>query len=369
MFVIFSDVPDSRIKNFEKLPFEEAVALTEQIEKSNREEQKSFSGEFRIVGEDDVLYYKGVFHFGSYDYANLYQQVSDMVNRIKVDKKNQAEKLRLLEQIEQLTPAEFKVKEIIDKNLINLDLSRVSKLKKWQRRGIYTAGSLAVFGLLLALSIFTVQKNQYERALEQAKKDVTNQNQLIENYETALLDSSDSLVTFLEKSEDLTDTQKRILAGNYIQNNEFEKAVQLVDDTIYAETLIVTSNLTKQEKVEKITAFNELYPTNEARYDLAYLSGDYELMLNVQSINMTIERSKMKTYALLKLGKIDEAKVELNNNNDANMKQKITLYEGLKAEIVTLEERLKQLMSDKNDGEASKVKEQITAKTEELNKL
>ncbi|MGB6408819.1 MAG: hypothetical protein WBF39_15165, partial [Planococcus donghaensis] len=84
---------------------------------------------------------------------------------------------------------------------------------------------------------------------------------------------------------------------------------------------------------------------------------------------MNVERSEMKTYALIKLGKIDEAKVELNNNSNEELAEKISRYEVLTAEINTLKEQHSLLVKDKKDKEAKKIKSQLDEKNDELKKL
>lgn len=370
LYIRFTDVPDNRIKNFEKIEFAEAVKITEEIEKSNREDNKVFSGEFRVLDEDDSVYYKGVFNFGSYDYPNIYQQIMNMVKKIKINKQNQRDKMYLLEQVEKLTPDQYKIKENIDKTLINLDKSQISKLKKWQRITIYSLGGVAFLAFIITTMIFVAQKVQYEKALSEGREQLKSSNSFIKNYEAALLGDDKKLVSFLEKENNLSDSQKSILIEYYLKENQFEKSVDLVKDPIHVETVLLTSNLDIKTKVQKINAFNELYPSNEARFDLAYFSKKYDLMLKLPEVTMTIERSKMKTYALLKLGELEEAKAELNNNNDEEIKQKIIKYEGLKAEIATLQDKVKQLKGDrKNRSEFKKVQDQLDKKNKEISVL
>lgn len=370
MQVVFYNVPDSRIKNFEKMTFAEAVQISQEVERTCRDEKINFASEFQVIGEDNRVYYKGLFNFGSYDYPNIYHQIKDMVNRIKVDKKNQDDKLYLLEQLEKLTPDEEKKAEMVDKTLINLDKSRISKFNSWQRKLVYTVGGLSIFGLLTLTSLYFVQQDSYERALESGRNQLKESEKLSQTYETALLENKEEMVVYLEKLDKLSEKQQRILLNNYFSENAFEKAVQVLDgDYVYTETMILTSDLPQEKKVETITAFNEVYPTNEARYDLAYYSKNYELMLNIPTINMTIERSGMKTYALIKLGKIDEAKAELNNNSSEELDKKIIEFEVLTAEIKTLEDRHNLLVKEKKADESKEVQTQIKAKKEELKAL
>ncbi|QFG00399.1 hypothetical protein PB01_17190 [Psychrobacillus glaciei] len=68
-----------------------------------------------MIGEDEQDLYKGIFNFGSYDYTNIYHQIKHKSSRIRVDKERQVDTLYLLEQLEKLTPEEFKKEEKVAK--------------------------------------------------------------------------------------------------------------------------------------------------------------------------------------------------------------------------------------------------------------
>ena len=370
MQVVFYNVPDKRITNFERMTFEDAVKISQEVELSNREEKVSFSSEFQIINEENKVYYKGVFNFGSYDYANIYHQIKDKVEKIKVNKKNQDDKLYLLDQIEKLTPEAYKKFEFVDKTLINLDKSKISKLTAGQRKIVYGIGTFSFIGFLVIVFLYFSQQNIYERALKDGRGQLAELQNISKTYEVALLENDADMVDYLEKADTLTDTQKKLLVNHYFVKNEFEKAVSLLDgDLVYTETLLLTSNFSQAEKVEKISQFNEVYPTNEARYDLAYFNKEYDLMLNISTVNMTIERSEMKTYALLKLGDLDAAKVELNNNSSESLTEKIVQYEVLMAEIKTLQDNYSLLSKQNKQQEAEGIQAQINEKKEKVNNL
>jgi len=78
---------------------------------------------------------------------------------------------------------------------------------------------------------------------------------------------------------------------------------------------------------------------------------------------MTTKRSEMKTYALIKLNKIDDAKVELSNNNNEDLSKKIATIEGLKAEVTTLQSQLNKVKGNKKKrSEANKIRQKIKEK-------
>ena len=360
------------LKILKSMSFDEAVRLSQKVEHVCREEKVQFTSEFQVLDNDDKVYYKGTFNFGSYDFPNIYHKIKNMANRIKVNKQHQADKLYLLEQIENLTPVEYKKEEKIDKLLINLDRNRVSKLKKWQRKTVYTFGAVGITGFLISGFLFFVQKDSYENALSEGRNQLTQSQELTEKYEVALLGNNAKMISSLESldKEKLTENQLQILFYEYINKNEFDKAVALFDgDYIQAETMIMTSTISNEQKANKIKAFNDDYPTNEAKYDLAYIEGNWELMLNIKNVTMNVKRSEMKTYALMKVGKVDEAKLELNNNSNEKISEKITKYEVITAEIKTLEEKHNLFVKEKNTDEAKKIEKQLTTKKEELKTL
>jgi hypothetical protein len=372
MKVIFYNVPNSKIKNFELMSFAEAVKLSHKIEHECRKEKEQFTSEFQVLGDNNKVYYRGTFEFGSYEFPNIYHKIKNMANRIKVDKQFQADKLYLLDQIEKLTPEKYKKEEKVDKFLAKVDKSQISKLKGWQRKSVYAIAVLGLTGSLVTGFTYVVQKDNYEKALADSGEELKQSQELIAIYESALMGDKNEMFAKLEQldKKKLTDNQVQILFLEYINNNKFQKAVELFDgDHIQAETMIMSSTLPKKTKREKIAAFNEIYPTNEARYDLAYLDGDWKLMLNIQNVRMNVKRSEMKTYALLKLGKIDEAKLELNNNNSDELSKKITKYEVITAEIKTLEEKYKVMVNERKINEANQLAKQITDKRKELQSL
>lgn len=370
MQVIFYNVPDSRIKNFEKMPFSEGVSLSQEVEKACREEGTQFTSEYQVLDSENIAYYQGQFNFGSYEYGNIYQSIKAKSNSIKVKKEHQADKLYLLEQIELLTPDEFKQEEKVDRTLLNLDKSRISRLKNWQRKAIYAISALSLIGLLGTGMAFAAQKEAYEKALDDGRTQLANSKNLNEVYEENILQENDNLVAELSQVENPSENQIRILVSEHVKNNEFEQAVALLDgDHIQVETLILGSNENKEDKIEKLEEFNEVFPSNEARYDLAYFNEEYELMLNIPNITMNVQRSEMKTYALLKLGKVEEAKAELNNNSNEELAEKISRYEVITAEISTLKDQQKVFEKDEKDKEAKKVKSEIEDKNEELTNL
>lgn len=366
--VWFSNVEDSLITNHEKLDFSKAVELTNELEMKYRKQKNKISSEFTVIDEKtNKGLYTGVFNFGSYDYPNIYHQIKDRANKIRVDKKSESDKNFLLEKIEELTTEEMKVKENIDKTLINIDKENVSKLKKWQRRTIYTMTGVLSFILIMVTVWSFTQMANYEKALSDGREQLNNSEKLVEEYETALQGNKESLIEHLLTLDNLTKKQEVLIVNYYVDKGEYGKAVNVLDDDSRTETMILMNqNYDRPTKINKIKEFSEEYSTNEARFDLAYFDKDYELMLNIKGVDMVTERSKMKTLAHLRLGQLDEAKIELKNNNDESVQEKLEKYEALVTEIDTLKEKIDK---ESNEKEENKLKETLKQKEEEKNKL
>jgi hypothetical protein len=101
LFVRFTDVPDTRIQDYERLTFAEAVVATHDLHQARSEEGTSCPGDFRLFDQKDELLYRGTFTFGTEGtYPNLYYQVKDRVQRIRTKKEENAKKMWLLDEIE-----------------------------------------------------------------------------------------------------------------------------------------------------------------------------------------------------------------------------------------------------------------------------
>jgi len=213
MKVIFYNVPNSKIKNFELMSFAEAVKLSHKIEHECRKEKEQFTSEFQVLGDNNKVYYRGTFEFGSYEFPNIYHKIKNMANRIKVDKQFQADKLYLLDQIEKLTPEKYKKEEKVDKFLAKVDKSQISKLKGWQRKSVYAIAVLGLTGSLVTGFTYVVQKDNYEKALADSGEELKQSQELIAIYESALMGDKNEMFAKLEQldKKKLTDNQVQIL--------------------------------------------------------------------------------------------------------------------------------------------------------------
>lgn len=372
LHVIFTEIDDDSIKIFEKIPLSEANYLTETLEKKYRKEKKKTIGEFYVIDLDNEsdrneVLYKGSYKFGYYESPNIYQHIKKRVPSIKVSKEKEHAKSEFLEKLEEETEDKYKVEEDNNVDLEGVERDRISSLNRTQRRSIYALTVLAIVSLLLVTILFNVKNASNVRNIQGMQITLQEQSELNEIYEQGLMGKEDIVTDYLNNTTKITDGQKLILANMLIKEEKFKQVVDLYDgDVSFVEDLVSTSKQTTlQDTINLLKKYDEAYPTNQAKYDLAYWSGNYELMLKIPEVKMNAKRSRMKTYAHLKLGQLEEAKEEVANNNNEKLKSQINNYELLVAEIEMLNEKIETANYD----EAKSLKEELEQKEKELEEI
>lgn len=354
LFVIFTNVDHARITKFDKIAFKEAVQLTNEIEMEMRAKKKVLSGDFHLIREEDnETVYSGTFNFGSRYAPNLFIHIKKNLPKIRTNKEKERQRLLLMEEMEEQTEEAYKTEEdLSDDDLSNLDKSKISHLKRWQRRTVYGIGGFFALAFIGCLAFFMIQIASFQNEYKQVQATSEEQELLISNYEKALLNEQEDMITYLSEKDELNEEQ-RLIYANYLSNNEqYEELVNLFD----GDAKLALSYLSQvTDDIEKIQAFNEAYPTNEAEFEIAYANNNFEDLLAIEDVEMSVDRSKKKTYALLKTGKIEDARAELENNNDEELAEKINQYESLTEQIEDLNSQISDI-EDKIDNEDSKKK-------------
>jgi hypothetical protein len=156
---------------------------------------------------------------------------------------------------------------------------------------------------------------------------------------------------------DLNSQEKNIYAGYVADEGDFDKLNALFEN----DTSMVATFLSNH-KTDRLREYHDRYPTNEARFDLAFADENYEEVLKIENVDMSTERSKKKTYAYLKTGNLEKAKEELERNNSSEMKERIARYEELNAAIAKLDDKI-------DDAEEKDRKQLETEKKELLEEL
>lgn len=367
--VVFTHLEDNSIRKFERIDFEKAVELTAILEMKCREEKRKLNGNFHVVekdGDGEALY-NGTFVFGSYYAPNLYVHIKKKLDEIKMNKQQQREKIIFLAKMEDGLPEIYKQEEVLENaHLIDLDTSRVSKLKKWQRRSIYAF--TGVLTVVFAGTVFylVMMIAEYDTAYNKEREVVAAQETKIEMYQKGLLGSEEELMSYYKKNKNqLTEEEKKIYAGMLLNQKDYKEVVSLYENDLgYIATLISSKGDT-----ESLREFNKDFPSEEGKFDLLYADKKYAEMLKVTDVEMTVKRSEMKTYALLKTGKIDEAKTELANNNNKDLAAKIDEYEKMSKEIKEYNEAIKIAKDSKKEDEVKALTKKKQAVEKKVNTL
>lgn len=349
LFVRFTDVPDTRIQNYERLTFAEAVVATHDLHQARSEEGTSCSGDFRLFDQKDELLYRGTFTFGNEGtYPNLYHQISDRVQRIRTKKEDNAKKMWLLDEIESETPDDYK-RPSAKSNLI-VSTTYQSRLTRLQRRLIYGAATAGI----LFTSLFTAAQWFIDK--EAHAEQVTRGEQVwLDAYEQALQGEESSLIQLLER-KDRSEEEDALLVDLYLAEGEDQKALELTDDPILIETKLAGLDLSDKEKLGRLQDFQASHSTDEGAFDIAVLKRDHETVAKTKDVEWTAPRISAKVTAYLYLGDIESANEWASKTNDPDVQEKIDNYQGIMATIDELNEKLK-----KTSGKDTSAREKIQA--------
>ncbi|WP_396128886.1 hypothetical protein [Exiguobacterium mexicanum] len=357
LFVRFTDVPDTRIQNYERLTFAEAVIATQDLHQARSEEGTSCSGDFRLFDQKDELLYRGTFTFGTGGtYPNLYHQVKDRVQRIRTKKEDNAKKMWLLDEIEAETPDDYKRQSV--KPITTVSSTYQSRLTRIQRRLIYGAATAGI----LFTSLFTA--TQWFIDKEAHAEQVTGGEQVwLDAYDQALQGQGSSLIDLLER-KDRSEEEDSLLVDLYLAEGEDQKALELTDDPILIETKLAGLDLSDQEKLERLQDFQASHPTDEGAFDIAALERDHETVAKTDDVEWTAPRISAKVTTYLYLGDIESANEWASKTSNPAVQEKIDEYQGITATIDGLNEKLKKT-SSKDTSAREKIQAAIAA--EEVN--
>lgn len=357
LFVRFTDVPDIRIQNYERLPFAEAVIATHDLHQALSEEGTSCSGDFRLFDQKDELVYRGTFTFGTEGtYPNLYHQVKDRVQRIRTKREENAKKLWLLDEIEAETPDDYKRQSV--KPITTVLSTYQSRLTRLQRRLIYGAATAGIlFTLLFTATQWFIDKEAH------AEQVIGGEQAWLNAYEQALQGEESSLIQLLERKE-RSEEESALLVDLYLAEGADHKALELTDDPILIETKLAGLDLSEKDKLERLQDFQASHPTDEGAFDLAALERDHETVAKTDDVEWTAPRISAKVTAYLYLGDIESAKEWASKTNNPAVQDKIEKYQDNTATIDELKEKLKKTPS-KDTSAREKIQAAIAA--EEVN--
>ncbi|WP_269318486.1 hypothetical protein [Exiguobacterium sp. KJ 601] len=356
LFVRFTDVPDTRIQNYERLTFTDAVVATHDLHQVLSEEGTNCSGDFRLFDQKDELLYRGTFTFGTGGiYLNLYHQVKDRVQRIRTKKEDNAKKMWLLDEIESETPDDYK--RLSAKSNPIVSSTYQSRLTRLQRRLIYGAATAGI----LFTSLFTATQWFIDKEAH-AEQGSSGEQTWLDAYEQALQGEESSLIDLLER-KDRSEEEDVLLVDLYLAEGEDQKALDLTDDPIQIETKLAGLNLSDKEKLERLQDFQSSHPTDEGTFDLATLERNHETVAKMDNVEWTAPRVSAKVTTYLSLGDIESAKGWASKTNDTAVQEKVDNYQDSMAEIDKLNEKLKKT-SSKDTSAREKI--QVAIATEEV---
>lgn len=358
LFVRFTDVPDTRIQNYERLTFAEAVVATHDLHQARSEEGTSCSGDFRLFDQKDELLYRGTFTFGTEGtYPNLYHQVKDRVQRIRTKKEDNAKKMWILDEIESETPQDYKHHSVRSNPIMSSIYQ--SRLTRLQRRLIYGAATAGI----LFTSLFTATQWLIDK--EAHAEQVTGIEQTwLDAYEQALQGEESSLIQLLER-KDRSEEENALLVDLYLAEGEDQKALELTDDPILIETKLAGLDLSDKEKLERLRDFQASHPTDEGAFDIAALERNHDTVAKTENVEWTAPRVSAKVTAYLSLGDIESANEWASKTNEPDVQVKIDKYQDITATIDGLNEKLKKT-SSKDTAAREKIQAAIAAEETDL---
>ncbi|MHC9161567.1 hypothetical protein [Exiguobacterium profundum] len=357
LFVRFTDVPDTRIQNYERLPFAEAVVVTHNLHQARSEEGTNCSGDFRLFDQKDELLYRGTFTFGSEGtYPNLYHQVKDRIQRIRTKKEDNAKKMWLLDEIESETPDDYKRHSIKSNPIVSSTYQ--SRLTRLQRRLIYGAATVGI----LFTSLFTAAQWFIDKEAH-AEQGTGGEHTWLNAYEQALQGEESSLIDLLER-KDRSEEEDALLIDLYLAEGKDQKALELTDDPILIETKLAGLDLSEKEKLERLQNFQASHPTDEGAFDIAVLERNHEIVAKTENVEWTAPRVSAKVTAYLYLENIEAANEWASKTHDPAAQVKIDKYQDVMATIDGLNEKLKKT-SSKDTSAREKIQAAIAA--EEVN--
>lgn len=338
LYVIFTKSLKDEIISFKELKINEAVDVTSKLEKKYVSKKKVESVDFFIVkklaNNENETVYSGTFDFGSGNFDNLYHHVKSNIDSIKVKSENKFEKHLFLELLEKEIDANFK-EESYNKNS---GVATIKNLNKKQKLNLILAAIILTASTITSSSMYFYTKNKLEQYEAYTQFKIKEHEQLIETYEEGLLGNESNIIEYLMSSENNSDNQKEILTNNLIKNKDYNKLMDYYNNPdVVVDKISNNKKINMQEKVVLLREFDEKYPTNDAKFDLSYYREDYETLLTLTDVNESMRRSRMKTYAYLKTGDIENAKEEWKNNHNEKLGNDISKYEELSNEIKELE--------------------------------
>jgi hypothetical protein len=365
------------VPTFQKLSFQEACERTHELEHEYRQQEKIASIDFHVLNEENQELYAGTYQLGSHFAVNLLDHIQKQLSQMKISPKQEAIKQSFLKNLYHEVPyrlhpeaMEFSEKEEAKSTLTSGAPSKggyTSKLSYLHRKMIYGGSALSV--LLLSIGCWTTVSASQQQSDEvlQLEQKLKEEEKLTKVYETALLGDTEKAIEQLSKKKvnKGSQTQQEVYMSLLLEEKKYKEAVKMGGEKK------VEDRLLEKGDVQSLKTFQESFPSPTGTFDVAYLEQRWEDVLSQKEVRMTEKRQRMKGYAFLRTGKVEEAKKQVNHLQDERIHQKIGQYEQVQQEIKDLQKQIEeeQQKDPKDEGEIQSLTEKKQKKESVLNSI
>ncbi|WP_404900496.1 hypothetical protein PV791_05485 [Priestia filamentosa] len=376
-FVMFLKSETKEVLTFQKISFREACERTHELERKYRQQEKIASIDFHVLNEENQELYAGTYQLGSHFAMNLLDHIKKQLSKMNLKPQQEAIKQFFLKKLYHEVPyrlhpeaIEFPEEGEAESTLVTGTSSKggyTSKLSRLHRKMIYGGSALSV--LLLSIGCWTTVSASQQQSDEvvQLQQKLREEEKLTNLYETALLGDTEKAIEQLSKEKGKQDSkvQQEVYMGLLLEEKKYKEAVKVGGKKK------VEDRLLEKGDVQQLKAFQELFPSATGTFDVAYLEQRWEDVLSQKGVRMTEKRQRMKGYALLRTGKVEEAKKQVNHLQDERIHQKIKQYEQVHQEIKDLQKQIEeeQQKEPKDAGEIQSLTEEKQKKERTLSSI
>ncbi|UOE62982.1 hypothetical protein HPB58_12750 [Priestia filamentosa] len=346
--VMFLESETKEVPTFQKISFQEACERTHELEREYRQQEKIASIDFHVLNEENQELYAGTYQLGSHFAMNLLDHIKKQLSQMNLKPQQEAIKQSFLKKLYhevsyRLYPEaiEFPEEEEAESTLMTGTSSKggyTSKLSRLHRKMIYGGSALSV--LLLSIGCWTTVSASQQQSDEvaQLQQKLKEEEKLTNLYETALLGDTEKAIEKLseEKGKQGSKVQQEVYMGLLLEEKKYKEAVKVGGEQKVEDWLL------EKGDVQQVKAFQELFPSSTGTFDVAYLEQRWEEVLSQKGVRMTEKRQRMKGYAFLRTGKVEEAKKQVNHLQDERIQQKIKQYEQVQQEIQDLQKQIEE---------------------------
>ncbi|MFP7487636.1 hypothetical protein SFC65_26135 [Priestia filamentosa] len=347
-YVMFLKSETKEVPTFQKIFFQEACEKTHELEHQYRQQGKRASIDFHVLNEENQELYAGTYQVGSHFSINLLDHIKKQLSQMNLKPQQEAIKQSFLKKLYHEVPyrlhpeaIEFPEGKEAESTLMTGTSSKggyTSKLSRLHRKMIYGGSALSI--LLLSIGCWTTVSASQQQSDEvvQLQQKLKEEEKLTNLYETALLGDTEKAIEQLskEKGKQGSKVQQEVYMDLLLEEKKYKEAVKVGGKKK------VEDRLLEKGDVQQLKTFQESFPSSTGTFDVAYLEQRWEDVLSEKDVRMTEKRQRMKGYALLRTGKVEEAKKQVNHLQDKRIHQKIKQYKQVQQEIKGLQKQIEE---------------------------